>query len=170
MNIDKLVRYTAVTVFLLCFAGVSQAQTRVTDCDPATPSNALCITHGAVITRTDGLPTVFPITYRVEQKLGAGAFTVVETTAALKHYVKNLAPGDYVFRVFAIENAVASDPSNSAGKTIVQAPPAAPVIVIAATIRAGQPPVYRLIYTVRPRDGEIVFVAPESMRPVFAAR
>lgn len=156
----------------LAFAGHAEAQTatRVTDCDAATPTNAVCIVHGAITTRTDGLPTVFPVTYRVEQKIGSGTFTTVETTATLKHYVKNLAPGEYTFRVFAIENTLVSDASNTAAKSIVQAPPGAPVIVIAATIRADGPPTYRIVYTVTPRDGEIVFTAPASMRSVFAAR
>lgn len=148
----------------------AQTATRVTNCDPATPTNALCIEHGAVTTRTDGLPTVFPVTYRLEQKIGAGAFTAVETTGALKHYVKNLAPADYTFRVFAIEQSVESAPSNSLGKTVVQAPPGAPVIVIAATIRANAPPTYRIVFTLTPKAGEVVFLAPESMRKLFAAK
>lgn len=148
----------------------AQTTTRATPCDPATPTNAICVTHAAVTTRTDGQPTTFPVTYRLEQKLGAGGFTTVETTATLNHYVKNLVPGDYTFRVFAIENLIVSDASNTASKSIIQAPPSAPVLIIAATIKAGQAPTFRVIYTVTPRNDEVVFVAPESMRPVFASR
>lgn len=170
MNIDTLAKRTAIAVVLLCIAGFAQAQTRVTDCDPATPTNAICITHGAVVTRTDGLPTVFPVTYRVEQKIGSGLYTTVETTGLLKHYVKNLAPGEYVFRVFAIENAVVSDPSNTVPKSIIQAAPNAPIIVIAATINANGPPTYKVIQSYTLKANEVVFVVPASMRPLFAAR
>lgn len=173
MLIHKTARISASIVGAMVLFGVTHpalaqtSATRVTDCDPATPTNAICVTHGVVNTRIDGLPTVFPVTYRVEQKVGAGAFVAVVTEAATKHYIKNLAPGDYVFRVIALENLVASDPSSTASKSIIQAPPSAPVIVIAATIRSDGPPIYRIVYTIRPREGELVFLAPESMRSLF---
>lgn len=162
----------ALTIVALCFAGSvhAQAATRATPCSPTTQTNEICITWAAVVTHTDGLPTMFPVTYRVEQQVGSAAFTTVETTSSLKSYVKNLAPGSYTFRVFAIENAIVSDASNTASKSIIQAPPNAPVIVIAATIRAGKAPVYRVVAMVTPAPNEVVFIAPESMRNLFASK
>lgn len=163
------------TILLLCISGFAQAQTRVTACDPATPNNALCVTGTHDGKAVDG-STVVGVTFRVEQKFGSGAFATAATALpTLQYYARNLAPGTYTFRVFAncsLPQCTESLASNALSKdaTAIPVQPNAPVIIIAATIRAGQPPVYRIVYTVRPRDGEIVFLAPESMRSVFAAR
>lgn len=177
MNIDKLAMRTAIAVFALVLTGIAHAQaaTRVTACDALTPTNALCITATAPTTYTDGTPITQSLSYRLEQKLGSGAFTAVGgSQGSPQFYVKNLAPGSYTFRMFATcaTNCSESAASNAANGTAV-APiqtPNAPVIIIAATIRAGAPPLYRIVYTVKPRDGELVFVAPEVMRAVFASR
>lgn len=147
-------------LILLLLAAPAFAQSRVTPCDPATPTNAVCITWAAVTTRVDGLPTNFPVTYRVEQQLGTGPFAVVSTGPALQAYVKNLAPGEYTFRVFAIESGKTSAPSNSAPRAIEQAAPNAPVIIIAVLIRPNGVPVYRRVAQVSPRPGEFIIVAP----------
>ena len=165
-----LVATLAIALLTLCCVGIANAQARVTPCSPTTATNEVCIHWNAVTTRVDGLPTAFPVTYRVEQQTGTGAFTAISTAAATQLYVKNLAPGDYAFRVFAIENSRTSAASNSGSKSVVQAAPEAPVIIIAATIRAGQQPTFRVVYTVTPRPGEIVFVAPASLRPYVVAR
>jgi predicted phage tail protein len=166
----RIVAILAAALLALCCAGIATAQTRTTPCDAATPTNAVCIHWAAVTTRIDGLPTIFPVTYRVEQQTGTGAFATVSTGAATQAYVKNLAPGEYTFRVFSIENSKVSAASNAAGRSITQAAPEAPVIIIAATIRPGKEPTFRLIYTVTPRPGEVVFVAPASLRPYVVAR
>lgn len=123
----------------------AEAQTRSTPCNASTPNNAVCLTWGAVATRTDGLPTTFPVTYRAEQQAGTGTFTTLSTVSATQFYVQNLAPGAYTFRVFAIENSLVSAASNLASRTIVQAPPTAPVIVIAVVIGVDHSPVYTVL-------------------------
>jgi hypothetical protein len=149
-------------LFLSLLGGIAQAQTtRSTPCDPATPSNAVCIGWSPVITRVDGLPTTFPVTYRVEQQIGSGAFAAIATVSTSQHYAKNLAPGVYTFRVFAIENLLESAPSNTAGKTIVQANPGAPVITIAVVISSDRSPVYRIVGSVEPfKRGEMFGLIP----------
>lgn len=160
----------AITLLALSVCAHAQAATRVTPCSATTADNELCISYAAVTTRTNGTAVTGPITYRVEQQFNAGAFAAVGTGPDLRYYARNLAPGSYVFRVFAIEGTAVSAPSNVLGKTIDQAPPNAPVIVIAATIRADGPPIYRVISTATLAPDEIVFVAPESMRTLFASK
>lgn len=140
----------AVMLFVLVFlvmaltmsaAGAQAPTTRVTPCSPTTPNNAVCLSWGAVTTRTDGLPTTFPVTYRVEQQISSGTWTVVNSAVIpTQLYVQNLAPGAYTFRVFAVENAVVSAASNQAGRTVVQTPPSTPVITIAVLISPDAPP------------------------------
>ncbi len=150
------------------------AQTRVTPCNAATLNNEICITGTASTTDVDGKPLTGAQTFRVEQKLGVGAFATVATgLATLQYHAKNLAPGSYVFRVYQnCAACVESFTSNTTTRdaTAVPIQPNPPVIIIAATIREGQPPTYRIVYTVRPRADEYVFVMPESTRSVFAAR
>jgi hypothetical protein len=165
----------AVALGLLCITGIVNAQsaTRVTDCSPTTPNNAICITGTAPTTNTDGTPVVQPLTYRFQQRAGTtGTFTTVATgLTELKYYAQNLAPGEYFFRAFAncATCTAESAASNVASRSATQPPvvPNAPVLIIAATIRANAPPTYRIVYTVRPREGELVFVAPEAMRSAF---
>jgi hypothetical protein len=180
----RLVGAFALTIAMLCIAGVAQAQTRVTACSATTANNELCISiAAATIGTNDGKPGVTltqPPVFRIEQKFGSGAYVQIATgVLAADYLVKNLAPGDYVFRVYQncvsvpnVVNCTESAPTTSSSKSIAvpTVTPNAPVIIIAATIRAGQPPTYRIVYTVRPREGEIVFVAPESMRQAFASR
>lgn len=172
MKEHRYIAALAIVLLGFCVVGIAQAQaaTRVTPCSPTTANNELCMTWSAVTMRTDGLPTIFPVTYRLEQQIGAGAFTTVSTGAATQAYLKNLAPGDYTYRVYAIENLVVSSPSATASKPIVQAPPNAPVIIIAATIRANGPPTYRVIQSVTLKANEVVFVAPAAMRTLFVSR
>lgn len=158
----------------LAFACIEKAsaQTRVTPCNQSTPTNAICLTGTAPTTRTDGTPLTGALTYRWEQRLApSGTFASIGTQATLQKYVTNLANGSYEFRAFAIEAGNGeSVASNTAGRDSTVSPPNAPVIIIAATIRTGQPPSYRIVYTVTPRADELVFLAPESMRAVFAKR
>lgn len=152
----------------------AQTATRVTPCNAATPNNALCVSWGAVATDLSGNP-ITGVTYRVERKLGSAAYATVQaSTTTTQHYATNLAVGTHFFRVFAncsactAESAASNEASGAA--TVIPVIPSSPVIIIAATIRANAPPTYRIVYTVTPRNGEIVFVAPDSMRPVFASR
>lgn len=169
----------ALLILSLCIAGTAQAQaatTRVTACDQATPNNALCITGTAPSTMIDGTPTVLPLTYRIEQRTGStGSYATVATgLTELKYYAQNLAPGTYFFRAYANCATCTSESvaSNAVSKSATANPvvPGAPVLIIAATISANGPPTFRIVYTVTPRPGEVVFVAPGSLRPYVAAR
>ncbi len=173
MNTHRLIRLTAVVTFALVLFGVTHpalAQ-RVTSCDSATPNNAVCLTiQTPSTTATDG-SALTGVTYRWEQKFGSGSYsTVLASTTSLQFYAKNLAVGTYTFRAFAnCSGCVESDSSNAVtGTSTVK--PNAPVIIIAATIRADGPPTYKIIQSYNPKENEIVFVAPSSMRPLFAAR
>lgn len=162
-------RYLLALTLLL--ATGAYAQTRVTPCDPATPNNALCVTGTAPSTMSDGTPTIQPLTYRIQQKTGSsGTYSNVATNlTTLQYYAQNLAPGTYFFRAFAncatctAEGAASNEVSKAATANPVV--PGSPILIIAATIRANGPPVLRIIYTVTPRQGEVVFVAPASLRP-----
>lgn len=165
-------------VCLLAFACITpahaQAATRVTPCNTNTPNNALCISWQGVTTDTSG-NAITGVNYRVERKLGSAAYATVQASGtATQFYATNLAVGTHFLRVFAncsactAESAASNEVSGSA--TPIPVIPNSPVIIIAATIRANGPPTYRIVYTVKPKDGEVVFVAPESMRPVFASR
>jgi len=177
MKDHRFIGALALVLFVSCVVDIARAQavptTRVTTCDPATPNNALCVTWTAINTDTNG-GAVTGVTYRVEQRTGTtGTFATVATGAATQFYAKNLAPGTYFFRVYVnCTGCIESVPSNTASKDATPNPiqPNAPVIIIAATIRAGQPPVYRIIQSVNLGPNDVVFAAPASMRPVFAAR
>jgi len=156
-------------------AGAQTAGTRVTPCDAATPNNALCVSWTHDGKNVDGTPAS-ALTYRVEQKFGTGAYSTVATgLTASQYYAKNLAIGSYTIRVFAncatagcVESNASNAPTGSATAPPVQ--PNAPVIIIAATIRADGPPTYRIVHSVTLRPNEVVFAAPASMRPLFASR
>lgn len=174
---ERYVGAFCLTIGLLLICGIAQAQTRNTNCDAATPNNAICLDGTAPTTNVDGTPITLPLRYRWEQRLGTTAAwaTVASDLLIPKYYATGLPPGTYYFRLFAncvgtgcIESAASNVTSRSATANPIQ--PNAPIIIIAATIREGQAPVYRIVYTARPRDGEIVFAVPESMRSVFAAR
>jgi hypothetical protein len=163
----------ALVILAFCVTGVAEAQTRVTACDAATPTNAICLSWEAPATNTDGTPTVLAFTYRVERQTFTtpASWTALETVNVTKSYVKNLTPGNtYVFRVIAIAGGIESDPSNTASRAIAAPKPNAPVIIIAATIRADGPPVYRIIQSVTLKPEEVVLVAPASMRALFVSR
>lgn len=152
----------------------AQAATRVTPCSTVTPPNAICVTWQGVTTDTSG-NAITGANYRVERKLGSAAFATVQASGtATQYYATNLAVGTHFFRVFANCSACTAESAasneTSAAATAIPVIPNSPVIIIAATIRDGQPPTYRIVYTVTPRAGEIVFVAPADMRSVFAAR
>lgn len=132
-------------------AGIALAQTpttRVTACDPATPNNALCLDITAPSTNEDGTTTVMPITYRVQQKgPGATVFSTVGTFDTQQVYLKNLAPGTYTFRIFAISRGLESRASaeQSGAATAVPSPPNPPVFrVVQVIISMDHAPVYRL--------------------------
>jgi hypothetical protein len=152
----------------------AQTATRVTPCNVATPNNALCVSWQAVTTDTNG-NAITGVTYRVDRKLGSGTYSTAQASGtATQYYATNLAVGTHFFVVYANCAACtsASSASNeaSAAATAIPVIPNSPVIIIAATIRSGQPPTFRIVYTVTPRADEYVFVAPASTRPVFAAR
>jgi hypothetical protein len=166
-------------LILLAITATPALAQRNTNCDAATPNNAACIEWAIVATDTNGA-ALTGAKYRVERRLGTGGTwgTVATDLTIGKYYAQNLAAGEHYFRVFAscastaayqcVESASSNVASRSASVPVVQ--PNAPVIIIAATIRPGQPPTYRIVYTARPREGEIVFAVPEAMRSVYAAR
>lgn len=145
----------------------AQAATRVTPCSATTADSEVCLNVTPGTTLTTGTPAVLGSQLRFEQKTGAGAWTLIGTmTAALpttNRLVTGLAPGDYTWRVFQVylaPNAPTSAPSNELGKTIAQPGTVAPVLIIAATIRADGPPVFRVVATITPRAGEYLVMVP----------
>lgn len=133
-------------------AGVAHAQTstRVTPCDAATPNNALCVSGTAPTTNTDGTPVVPPLTYRVEQKSGTGAYATVATALATpQYYAKGLTPGTHTFRMFVNCTTCTSESaaSNEASGTASANPriPNPPIITIAVVISSDRAPVYRIL-------------------------
>lgn len=159
-------------ILALALAGIANAQARVTPCNAATPTNAVCLTATAPTTNTDGSPITGALTYRWEQRTApSGQWAAIGTQATLQKYVTGLAPGSYEWRAFAINSGgLESGPSNVAGRDATNSPPNAPVIIIAATIHADRPPTYRIIQRVTLKPNEVVFVAPADMRPLFANR
>jgi hypothetical protein len=159
----------------LCMSSMTCiAQTRSTPCDSATPNNALCVSWNAVATDTSG-NAITGVSYRVEQRTGtSGNFATVGNASATQYYAKNLSPGTYYFRVYANCSACtaesAASNTGSGAATAIPVIPNAPVIIIAATIRADGPPTYRIIQQVNLRPNEVVFAAPAAMRPMFANR
>lgn len=159
-------------LLLLCLAGIANAQ-RVTPCSATTQNNELCVTWGAVSTDTNG-NAITGVSYRVEQRAGSGSYSTVANGTDLRYYARNLAPGTYTFRVYANCTACTAESaaSNTGSGTASAIPviPSAPVIIIAATIRADGPPTYRVIQSVTLRTNEVVFAAPAAMRPYFVNR
>lgn len=168
-------------VFVLALVGLlalacaspahAQTATRVTPCDAATPTNAVCVSWSAITTDTTGAPLTKAVTYRVEQRQGTAGFLTAATGTDTRYYAKGLAAGTWTFRVFAncTPNCAESAASNALSKDAADpvTTPATPIIVIAALIRAGQPPVYRIIQRATLAPNEIAFVAPASMRTAF---
>lgn len=177
---DRFIHGALLLAFFLCCAGVSSlaysqtSGTRSTPCSATTPNNAICITWTHNGKTDDGSASVTGVTFRVEQKFGTGAFATVGTgLTANQYYAQNLAVGTYTFRVYAncsnpacVESVASNEASKGATANPIQ--PSAPVIIIAALIREGQPPVYRIIQSVNLKPNEVVFAAPASMRPLFA--
>lgn len=154
----------------LLLSGVAQA--RDTPCSATTPNNALCVSWGPVATDTNG-QAISGVTYRVERATGTtGTFATVATgLAATQYYAQSLSPNTYFFKVYAACTACTGESAASNTGTGAATPipviPSTPVIVIAATIREGQPPVYRIVQSFNLRSNEVVMVAPASMRPLF---
>lgn len=158
-------RYIALALLLAC--AVAQAQTRVTPCSATTPNNAICVDGVAPTTNIDGTPVVGPLSYRIEQRAGAGPWVTINSTLTTpRAYMTNLAPGPYTFRMYAncATCTAESGPSNEAGGTATQPPriPNPPVITIAVLIRANAAPVYSILGQTREtfRVGEFYCVVP----------
>lgn len=172
MSTDRLKSLRAPLFFLaivgLCFAGRVSAQTPPACLKIADNKAHVCWT--APETNIDGSPTVLALTYDVELQSGT-TWTKVATGISAKDYTSPaLTPGTYTYRVIAFAGGKSSAPSSSASKLTDNPTPNAPsVIIVAATIKAGHAPTYRIVYTVKPKDGEIVFVAPETLRTLFAS-
>jgi hypothetical protein len=133
-------------ILALC-ATAAHAQTRVTNCHSATPNNAVCLDWTAPTTHADGMPIVLPITYRVEQRIGTGAWTTTASGISVRRlYLQNLAPGSYEFRGYATVSALESIASNVVGRSIASppSPPGPPVFTIAVVIGINHAPVYRV--------------------------
>lgn len=185
MKEHRLVGAFALLIFAMCIAGTANAQTattRVTPCSATTPNNAICVSWDASTVDTSGSTATPPaIRYRAEQRVGtAGLWATVGTNLDVtRYFAQNLAPGDYYFRVYAncvsvpgVWSCAEGGASNVATRSVATPTmtPSTPVIVIAATIRADAPPIYRIISTVKPKSGEVVFLVPESMRSLFASK
>lgn len=123
----------------------SFVQARPTSCNANTPNNAVCVEFTAPANHIDGMPIVLPITYRVEQRTGSGAWAAAQTVSVTRAYITGLSPGTYSFRVFAIVQDKVSEASNEATRTVELAPPNPPIITIAVVIRANTAPVYRIL-------------------------
>jgi hypothetical protein len=173
----KLTHLLAATLLL---TGIAQAQTRVTPCSATTANNAICVSITPATKNDLGANLTQPPIFRIDQQRGSGAFaTIASNITATTYLVSGLAPGDYVFRIYqscvSVPNVVTCVESGgvNTGSRNVAVPieqPANPVVIIAATIRADGPPIYRIIQSVNLRPNEVVFAAPASMRSVFAAR
>lgn len=132
-------------------AAAQTSATRVTSCDAKTPNNALCIEWLQVTTMNSGLPMVLQPVYRIEHKLGAGAWETLATGVTdTKFYAKNLANGDHTFRVYptcAESNCREGPASNEAtGKssTPIVIPDPTTIRVVRVTI-SNDAPVYRVV-------------------------
>ena len=131
----------------------AQGSTRATPCDPATPNNAICVVWTPPATNTDGMPTVLPLTYRVQRSMNDQTHyaDLVTASTASNFYDKSLTPGLYFYRVFA--NCVGSGcsesvASNSASRTATSPPvtPNPPVIqVVQVVIGVNTAPVYTVL-------------------------
>jgi hypothetical protein len=185
MNRNSRPVYVGVLAFALivtCLAGIANAQsaTRVTPCSATTANNELCLVITPSSTNVDGTPLTRPSTFRIEQKAGSGAYVQIASALSTPQFlVKGLVPGDYLFRVYqscvSVPNVITCNESGATTSTTknIATPveqPNAPVIIIAATIRANAPPVYRIIQAVTLKPNEVVFAAPAAMRTVFASR
>lgn len=151
-TIHRLIRYTAVIVFLCVMTMVATpvlAQTRATPCDPATPNNSLCLQWDAVTESMDGkiLASVY---YRVQRRTGLNGTwgDIAPNVTATRYYDQNLAPGTYYYRVFAgCSICTAESTSSNVAQKEATAPPLvpkSPVITIAVVIGMDHAPVYRL--------------------------
>ena len=158
MRDHRFIGALAAVLFVFCLVGIAKAQTvppagtRVTPCDAVTPNDAVCITWAAPATMADGMPTVLPLTYRVQQSMTDQTHFADIGTAltASSLYVKKLAPGTYYFRVYAncTPNCTESGASNIANKATTSAivqpnPPALQVVQV--VIGVGVAPIYRAV-------------------------
>lgn len=154
----------------LCIAGVAEAQvgaTRPTACSPTTPNNAICLEYSAPATYTSGdaIPASVALTFRIEQRIGtSGAWsTVAASTSSLRHYLQNLTPGTYTYRVYANCAGCTEGPASNAASRDATAPPppqpGAPVLTIAVVIGVDHAPVYSIINGDR-RGPEVIGFVP----------
>lgn len=152
---------------ILLLASVAQAQTSC----PKISDNKAHVCWGAVTAYTDGssVASGTVVTYTVQRQSGATWANETATTAT-DWISAVLTPGTYTYRVTATIAGMTSVPSNTASRDSVNPTPNAPVIIIAATIHANGPPTYRIIQSVKLKSDEVVFVAPESMRKLFASK
>jgi hypothetical protein len=137
-------------VALLSLAGTAHAQTRATPCDPATPNNALCVSVEPPALDTAGLAIVLPLSYRFEQRVGTGPWVVVSASQSSPHYyARNLAPGLYTFRAWAIIQDRASPTSSPEGSgTVAPSTPTAPPAILVVQVLIGKDaPVFTVVGT-----------------------
>jgi hypothetical protein len=154
--VKNLITACLLAIALLA-AAAAEAQTsgtRVTPCDPATPNNALCVEWGASTTYTNGqaIPAGTTVTYRVERLTltTLPTWILIESTAQVRSYVRNLAPGTYTFRVVAIVNSIESLPTPSATGTATALPPPVPnppptIQVVQVIIGVDHVPVFTVL-------------------------
>jgi len=147
MNIEKLVRTTAVTVALLCLVGVAKAQ-------GVQPWDTNILQWVAPTTCTSGQPVAnCAVTgYRVERAATAtGAFASVGTSTTTGFTHTSAPAGQNCYRVVALSAKGESVPSNVACKTNTQpsGPPNPPTDLVV---------VEPIAYNVRPDYGRFAFV------------
>lgn len=136
-------------LLLVVLSAPAMAQTRTTNCNAATPNNAICVESDAVTVYSDGTPiaSAVAVTYRLERRIGTtGTWTAVATQASPQFYLTNLAPGTYYFRSYAIASGAESVASNIANRDATSITPGAPVIrVTKVTISSDKAPVYDVL-------------------------
>jgi hypothetical protein len=138
-------------IALLALSFTAEAQTRVTNCNAATPWNAVCLDWTQDGRYTDGstIPATDVLTYMVQRRLGlTGPWTtIVATQPERRYYDTGLAAGTYYYRVFAMGVRGSSDSSNVSNYGASSGTPTAPVLTIAVVIGISHAPVYRMTQT-----------------------
>jgi hypothetical protein len=172
MNLEhRWVAILAAALLMLCCMGIANAQAAPPACGKVADDKAhVCWAAPATYTNGTAIAAGTVITYTVQRQSGATWVNDATNITATDWISPVLQPGTYLYRVTATVGTKTSLPSGSAPRAVEAPTPEAPIIIVAVTIREGQAPSMRVVYTVRPRPGEVVFVAPASLRPYVVAR
>lgn len=168
MKEHRLIAILAIALLCLCTMGIANAQAA---CGKVADDKAH-VCWAPPVTYTNGNPIAAGtvITYTVQRQSGTTWVNDATNITANDWTSPALQPGTYLYRVTATVGTKTSLPSATASRPVEAPTPEAPIIIVAVTIREGQPPTMRVVYTVRPRPGEVVFVAPELLRKYVVAR